>query len=168
MVSRSELDKLVLYMGPDGGNVALEDAVTCIGDSASMTLDDLAFAAASGDIDNLTRLIDRARQEGTTAIAILRVMARHFQRLSLAGGLMAEGKAPDGAMKSLRPPVFFKQTGQFRAQCSRWPLNLLESALESIGDAEKACKSTGAPSDMICGQLLLRIAVLAKRTARRS
>lgn len=167
LVSRSELEKLALYMGDGGGEVSLSDAVTCIGDSANMTLDDLAFAAASGDLEQLTRLIDRVRQEGTTAISILRVLARHFQRLHLASGLIAEGKAPEEAMKSLRPPVFFKQTNVFRAQCTRWTPGRLETTLDSIGQAEAACKTTGAPSDIICGQLLLRTAVLVQRAGRR-
>ena len=41
-------------------------------------------------------------------------------------------------MKSLRPPVFFKQTNAFRAQCARWTTGRLESTLESIGQAEAA------------------------------
>jgi len=168
LVSRSELEKLALYMGSGGGEVSLTDAVTCIGDSATMTLDDLAFAAASGDIEQLTRLIDRVRQEGTTAISILRVLARHFQRLHLASGLIAEGKSPDEAMKSLRPPVFFKQAMVFRSQCTRWSTSWLETTLDSIGAAEAACKTTGAPTDMICGQLLLRTAVLAQRAVRQT
>lgn len=167
LVSRSELEKLALYMGNDGGDVTLADAITCIGDTANMTLDDLAFASASGDLSQLTRLIDRVRQEGTASIAILRVLARHFQRLHLASALIESGKSPELAMKSLKPPVFFKQSNAFRSQCIRWPTDLLEATLESIGQAEAACKTTGAPSDEICGQLLLRTAVLAKRVARR-
>ena len=172
LVSRSELEKLALYMGAGsgdgGGEVTLSDAVACVGDSANMTLDDLAFAAASGDLEQVTRLIDRVRQEGTTAISILRVLTRHFQRLHLACGLMEEGKSPDEAMKSLRPPVFFKQTTAFRAQCSRWTTDGLETLLESIGQAEATCKTTGSPSDIICGQLLLRTAFMARRAGRRA
>ena len=167
LVSRSELEKLALYMGDGGGEVTLSDAVTCIGDSANMTLDDLAFAAASGDLEQLTRLIDRVRQEGTTAISILRVLTRHFQRLHLASGLIAEGRSPEESMKSVRPPVFFKQANTFRAQCTRWTTSRLETTLDSIGQAEAACKTTGAPSDIICGQLLMRIALIAQRAGRR-
>ena len=168
LVSRSELEKLALYKGDGGGEVTLSDAVTCIGDSTGMVLDDLAFAAASGDLVSLTRLVDRVRQEGTNAVAVLRVLARHFQRLSLARGLISEGKSPDDAMKSLRPPVFFKQTAEFRSQCTRWTIDHLETTLDAIGEAEAACKSTGAPGDIICGQLLLRTAVLAQRLGRRA
>jgi len=167
MVSRSELEKLALYKGDGGGEVTLSDAVACVGDSASMALDDLAFATASGDLEQVTRLMDRVREEGTTAVSILRMLARHFQRLHLASGQIAEGKSPAEAMRSLRPPVFFKQADAFRAQCTRWTTDLLEMTLESIGQAEAACKTTGAPSDVICGQLILRTAVLARRAARR-
>jgi DNA polymerase-3 subunit delta len=166
LVTRSELEKLTMYMGDGGGEITLSDAVACVGDSANMTLDDLAFAAASGDLDQVTRLIDRTQQEGATAISVLRVMTRHFQRLHLARGLMEEGKSPEEAMKSLRPPVFFKQTSAFRAQCSRWTADGLATMLELFGQAEAACKTTGAPSDLICGQLLLRTAIMARRTGR--
>jgi len=81
---------------------------------------------------------------------------------------MEEGKSPDEAMKSLRPPVFFKQTTAFRAQCARWTTGGLETTLESIGQAEASCKTTGTPSDIICGQLLLRTAFMARRAGRRA
>jgi DNA polymerase-3 subunit delta len=161
MVSRSELEKLRLYMG-EGGEVTLEDAIACIGDSASMTLDDIAFAAASGNIDRLTHLMDRARREGLAAIGILRAVARHFQRLHLASGSVDEGKSADVAIKSLRPPVFFKQADIFRGQVRIWPTGRLGQALVSLSEAEVQCKTTGMPTDTICDQTLLRLGATAR------
>lgn len=165
MISRSELEKLALYAG-DNGRVTLEDASACVGDSAAMTLDDIAFAAASGDQATLSRAIDRACQEGTSPVAILRVVCRHFQRLQLAAARAAAGESFDSAMKSLRPPVFFKRAGEFRAQLGRWPAADLAHALEVLTEAEIACKTTGTPAEAVCGRALMRLAGRAGAASR--
>ena len=161
MISRSELDKLRMYIG-EGGEVSLDDAIACIGDSASMALDDIAFATAAGNIDRLTHLMDRARREGLAAISILRAVARHFQRLQLVSGSIDEGGSIESAMKSLRPPVFFKQVDVFRSQVRIWPTSRLGLAIASLLNAEVQCKSTGMPVDTICDQTLLRLGAIAQ------
>jgi len=165
LVSRSELDKLCLYMGAGGGEVTLADAAACVGDSAAMTLDDIAFAVGGGDIGGLPRLLDRAYHEGVAAVGVLRAVSRHFQRLHLAACQVADGKPVDIALKSLRPPVFFKQADGFRAQLRHWPALRLGDALESLGEAEIDCKTTGLPAEAMCNQALLRLATLGRRLA---
>jgi DNA polymerase-3 subunit delta len=164
MINRSELEKLALYAGADG-EVALDDAVTCIGDSGESTMEDVAFAAAAGNGIELWRSLGRAYAEGASPIAVLRVALRHFDRLHVAAGLIAGGAAADEAMKSLRPPVFFKREEAFRGQLRRWRKRDLEAALAALGEAEIGCKSTGLPAESICGQVLARIANRARASA---
>lgn len=161
LVSRSELEKLALYVG-DGNEATLQDAAACVGDSAAMTLDDLAFAAAGGDTDRLSRMLERAWREGAQAVTVLRAAARHLQRLHLAAGLLAEGKPADAAMKALKPPVFFRQTDAFRAQLRRWPPAALMAALARLTEAEVLCKTTGMPAETVCAQALFRLAATAR------
>jgi len=163
MVSRSELEKLKLYKGSEAGEVTLSDAISCVGDTANLTLEDLAFAAAGGDLKTVSRLLDRTRQEGIAIITILRAVGRHFQRLHLASGQIANGQSPEQAMKALKPPVFFKRLQSFRLQSRRWSITKLEAVIASITQAETSCKSTGSPDELICGQLLLRITVIGQR-----
>lgn len=166
MVSRTELEKLSLYMAGHE-EVSLDDAMACVGDSAAMTLDDLIFAAAGGNLAALPRLLDRSAQEGVEPIAILRAAGRHFQRLHATAGLMAEGMPSDGALKALRPPVFFRQADAFRAQMRIWGRSDLNRALDWITEAERQCKSTGMPAETICSQMLLRLAASARALAGR-
>lgn len=166
MVSRSELEKLALYVG-DGNEATLADAAACVGDSAAMTVDDLAFAAAGGDIDGLARMIERAWREGATAVGILRACARHVQRLHAVATLVAEGRPPDAAMRTLRPQVFYKQADAFRAQVRRWPPAALGGVLDRLTEAEVQCKTTGLPAEAVCAQALLRLATAARARARR-
>ncbi len=162
LVSRAELEKLALYVG-DGRTAVLADAVACVGDSAVMTLEDVAFAAGAGDHGDLVRKLTRAFHEGATPVGVLRVVMRHFQRLHFAAGRIAGGEAADGVMRSLRPPVFFKRADEFRIQLRRWSAGRLAAALEVLTETEIQCKSTGLPAHEACGQALLRIASAAQR-----
>ncbi len=161
-LTRSELDKLALYMGGPG-RVTYEDAITCVGDSASMSLDDLALAAADGDQATVQRVLDRLLSEGTNAVAILRALSRHFLRLHLAAGHLAQGKSVDQALGQLRPPVHFKATPRMKGQVQRWALDRIATALDLLLAAEMDCKSTGLPADEICGRALMQIARAAGR-----
>lgn len=163
LLSRAELEKLALYVG-DGETASLADAVACVGDSAVMTLEDIAFAAGGGKHSDLVRKLARAYQEGATPVSVLRVAARHFQRLHFAVARIAGGEAADGVIRSLRPPVFFKRTDDFRAQLRAWSAGRLGAALDVLTEAEIQCKSTGLPAQEVCGQALLRIASAAQRT----
>ncbi len=167
LVSRSELEKLCLYMGPEGGEVTLTDAAACVGDSATMTLDDISFAVGGGDLGGLPRLLDRAHHEGAAPVGVLRAVSRHFQRLHLAASAIEGGRPIEGALKELRPPVFFKQADQFRAQLCHWPSQRLGDALDALGEAEVACKTTGLPAGAVCNQALLRLTTLGRRLAAR-
>ena len=114
-VTRREIEKLALYKGAATGEdsvIRLEDVLACVGDSASISLDDLAFALGDGDAAGLERSLQRSLQEGANPVAILRAAARHLQRLHLVAALLGQGSDPAGAMKRLRPPVFWKLTAR--------------------------------------------------------
>jgi DNA polymerase-3 subunit delta len=163
-LTRSELDKLVLYVGKaGGGRVTLADAATVVGDSAERTLDDLASAVAGGDLPALLRDLDRAFGEGTSPIAILRGVARHVQRLHLLRGYMAEGIAAADAIKRLRPPVFWKEAGALARQAEAWSGERLAWALGRLLETEANCKRTGAPQALLCERALSEIAARAAR-----
>jgi len=165
MITRGELEKLALYVG-DGATATLADALACVGDSAAMTLEDVAFAAGGGRPDDLARALSRAFQEGAGAVAVLRMTARHFQRLHQARNLLAAGATPATAIAALRPKVFFKREDAFRAQLRTWSETSLAGALESLTQAEVDCKTTGFPAEAVCGQALMALGARARRQQR--
>lgn len=169
LVSRSELQKLVLYKGAggNGAEVDLEDAVACVGDSAALSLEDLAFSVAGGDQAALDRALGRSLAEGASPVAVLRAAARHLQRLHLASGLRDGGADVDSALKRLRPPVFFKRVGAFKGQLRHWNTERIARALDILIEAERDCKTTGMPAEALCGRALMRIAQAAIAGARR-
>lgn len=162
MITRGELEKLALYVG-DGATATLADAQACVGDSAAMALEDVAFAAGGGRPDDLARALSRAFQEGASAVAVLRMTGRHFQRLHQAANLLAAGETPETAIDALRPRVFFKREAAFRAQLQTWQQTSLARALESLTQAEVDCKTTGTPVEAVCGQVLMALSARARR-----
>ncbi|MEM7223036.1 MAG: DNA polymerase III subunit delta [Pseudomonadota bacterium] len=162
-LTRRELEKLALYMGPDAKRIELEDAETCVGDSSLLAFDDLANAVAEGDLDGLERRLARSFQEGGNPVALLRAIARHFQRLHLVAGHRDQGLALGEATKRLRPPLFWKQREPFERQCRTWSASRLAAALESLLAAEAACKQTGQPAELIAARCLWSLAANARR-----
>jgi len=157
LVTRNELDKLALYVGP-GKTATIDDARALIGDSADIGFDDLVNATASGDLAELERARARLDGEGIPAVAQLRAVQRHFTRLHLCAGMIAGGRDEKGAMMALRPPVFWKEEPAFRNQLRRWRGPALSAALSRLLDAEIRCKSAGAPAELIAAQCFMALA----------
>ncbi len=168
MMARSEIEKLALYMDAGPGKagerrVGLEDVQAAIGDSASLlSLDDPAWAAASGDFSTLDRALGRLFAEGMAAVAILRATQRHFQRLHWVQAEIAAGANTESAVKALKPPVFFKMQTVFTGQIRQWPPAQLRQALERLVEAEAECKRTGMPDETLTARVLFQLAAMAR------
>lgn len=165
-VTRNELEKLACYVGRPGP-VSLEDAMACVGDAAAVTLDDVVYAAASGDVRRMDQTLTRAFSEGIQTIAVIRAAIRHFQRLHLVAGQVDRGTSLEKAMAALRPPPLFTVADRFRSQVRQWPSGRIAHALNLLTEAEINCKSTGMPAEAICTRALLRIAQAARSPASR-
>ncbi|MGY8985081.1 MAG: DNA polymerase III subunit delta [Sphingomonadales bacterium] len=167
LISRSELEKIVLYAGDRIDRVIkLEDVITLIGDSATLTLNDIASATTGGDLKRLDQLLERAQSQGENAIAIIRALSRRLQQFHLVKGLIEAGQPIDSAIGKLRPPLFFKEKDIFRNQLFLWSSQKLGKALLLLSDAELGCKTTGNPDTAITSRACIQIALAAKAKRR--
>jgi DNA polymerase III subunit delta len=162
-VSRQELEKLALYLGPDARRVSLGDVEAVIGDSSALTLEDLAFAVADRDGAAIERCYARALAEGSEEVAILRAVARHLLRLHQ----VAPAQDPRAAMKALRPPVFFKMESRFLAQLRDWKPAALGEALDRLIRAETLIKTNARPKAALAQRALLELAGILREGQRR-
>ncbi len=165
-VTRSELEKLALYVG-QGGQVDLAAAEHCVGDLAGLSLEDALFAATAGDIAETDRALELAMAEGTAPVALLRGTLMHLQKLQRARAAMAAGASASEASKAVRPPVFFKREPAFTKALRLWPEPALEAAAARVWEAERACKRTGTPAETLCRSVLLGLAQRAAQQQRR-
>lgn len=167
LVSRSELDKVIMYkLGDDDCSVSLDLVTKLVGDTANLALHDIANAVASGNVKGLDILLERALIQGENAIAILRTLQRRLTQLHLVKGMIEDGNSVDDAMKQLRPPLFFAERDIFKGQLMRWTKTRLSQALAIILDAETQCKTTGMPDTSIANRVCARLATSAARAAR--
>lgn len=166
-LTRREVEKLILYKGnaagpnstaAETGEIDLADLRAVIGDVSAYALEDIAFAVGAGDLSSLERLLARAFAEGLQPVSILRQVARHFDRLMLAGAHFGAGAAEQAALAKLRPPVFWKQRGVFAAQARAWRPAALKSGLARLIAAEADCKTTGLPAETMAARALLGLA----------
>ncbi len=157
LLTRAELEKLMLYAG-DGGSIELDEARAVIADSAALSLDDALLAAAEGDCAALDRALARVFQEGGSPVTIIRALLRHLQRLHLLAARIAGGGTVEETIRAARPPIFFKQQDSYRRQLSRWSETRLRRALERVAEAEFRMKLTGLPAETICREAMFALA----------
>lgn len=163
---RQELDKLLLYKGNTEYPITVGDVEAVIGDVRASVLGDLAMAVGSGNLPLMMAMLSRARAEDLNAVAILRAVQRHFDRLLTVQAAVSHGTRIEDAMKRLRPPVFFKQADGFARQVRVWPVGHINRALGLLLEAERDCKSGLAIDVALYERALTQITQVARRQNR--
>jgi DNA polymerase-3 subunit delta len=165
-VARRELEKLALYVGP-GGAVDVVAARHCVGDLSGLSIEDALFAATDGDVAGTDRALELAMAEGATPVGVLRAALLHLQRFVRVRVLVDCGDGVGEAVKTLRPPVFFRREAVFVRSVRLWPAAALGHAVQRVWDAERACKRTGSPAETLCRNAVLGVAQRAALARRR-
>ncbi len=165
-VARSEIEKLVTYMGSNR-NITVDDVMACVGSSAALSLDDLSKLVASGMYAEADRILTFVLSEGVQAVTVLRTLQNYFTRLSITRARVDRGENIEVAMKKLRPEVFWKHKAAFESQVMGWSAESLQQALALLMSVEAKCKQTGADPHIICGRAILSLAQTGARSLRR-
>ena len=76
---------------------------------------------------------------------------------------MKKGNNFDSSIKSLRPPVFWKDKDSFQKHCLKWPLKSIEKNLFELMEAEISCKLNSKIANLKCEQSIILIASKGKR-----
>lgn len=170
MRARMEIEKLILYMGPVDRNgiaasnvqqkmVTLDDAQKSCGDAGTQSIDDLVYSYMENKTQQTMHSYGRLAAEDTPVMILIRSLQNHVLRLHGVKTLLELHNQPlDVAMKSLQPPVFFKQADQFTAQVRKFSLVQLRRLLAEINDLEAKTKQSGMPVDTLMRQFLLKSA----------
>lgn len=156
-VARSEVEKLITYIGKDKKNITLEDVIACVGNSAALSLDHLARHVASGQFAEADRILSHVLSEGLPAVTVLRNLQNHFMRLHITKARMQKGETMEAAMMKLRPAVFFKVKPAFEAQLNGWTMGQMEQALTLLTGVEAKCKQTANDPQTLCSRAVLSL-----------
>jgi DNA polymerase-3 subunit delta len=172
-LSRSELEKLVLYKGipgkdasPAARTVTYDDAVAIVGDTAAIGLDAAIYAAFDGDYTGLDRALDRVFAEGMAPASAVRGFLRHTTLLHLLAGTVEAGRSVDDALRRIWPKPHFTRIPALHRQARAWPTLRLAELLDLLLEAEVQCKTTGLPDEAIVRRATLRVAQGARNIQR--
>lgn len=165
-VARSEIEKLITYMGGQR-DIGLQDVIACVGSSAALSLDDLSKHVASGLYAEADRILSFVLSEGLPAVTVLRTLQNYFTRLSITRARIDRGENIEAAMKKLRPEVFWKHKAAFEAQVTGWSAEALQQALALLMSVEAKCKQTGSDPQILCSRAILSLAQTGARGLRR-
>ncbi len=161
-VARAEIERLVLWLGPGSGAQAgaaeLEDF---LGVEPEASLYDAAADAFGGRLLPAFTALRRAKAEGEGGVGAVRALSSHAQKLRRALVLQAGGRSPAEAAKM--SGVFWKAEREFLRQLARWRLSDLDTLQPEILDCDRACKSAGAPDDLLAERLAMTVAGRARR-----
>ncbi len=160
-LSRGEIEKLALYAtGKTAIDVADVDAI--VGDASELALDRIITAAASGQSAKTVTEFSRAISAGESAQTIILATERYFHRLHRVRAAIDRGKSLDDAVRSLRPPIHFKQKDAFSAQLRMWTGPKLLNGLSAIASTAKSARLAASLEDAHAERLLLGLARLAR------
>ena len=167
-ITRSEIDKLILYAGPKTVRpgpctVTLDDVNACLADSTADATFEVWDRAAGGDAKGLSEALFRAEGAGANLLGILRISQNKLWRLLKAAKMVEGGQPASAAMKALRPPVFYGEQPAFQRQLKAWDARRLEAAAADLLAADLAAKRTGAPQREVVERALLSVASRARR-----
>ena len=161
-LSRGEVEKLALFAHGQS-TIDLDDIAAVVGDAAAMSLDDVVIACADGDAAAAFVAFDRALSSGQSVQAVLSAFQRYFAKLHRVRVDCDSGKTLEAAVKSLRPPIHFKQARQFTGQCRAWPLHLLERVIHRVQKVGGQSRLLAPLEHELLGQLIVEVVSLRRR-----
>jgi DNA polymerase-3 subunit delta len=161
-VARQEIERLALFLGPGSGVSANpKDLESFLGVEPEASLSDAAADAFGGRLAEAQAGLRRAAAEGAAGPAAVRAMGLHLGRLRRTLTLAKSGAGLQEAAKA--SGVFWKQEREFLRQARTWTLPELDRLQPDVLSADRACKTTGSPDQLIAERLALQIAGRAKR-----
>jgi DNA polymerase-3 subunit delta len=162
-LNRQEIEKLALFAGP-GEELTEEMVLTCLGDNAEATNEEVILSSADGDYEGLMLNLSRIWENGSDPVSVIRSAQRHFQRLHYVLSAINTGVSVDTALKQLRPPIFWRTTSRFKSQLYIWSLEFIESSLLRLTEAEISVIKGSIPGSLACDRALLAISQFAKKS----
>ncbi len=164
-ISKSELEKLMLYMG-NNKNITQADAAACIGDASAQSVDVLIQAIAGGKHALVQEKLAALFQAGQSEVALIRAAGSYFQKLLLAKSRCLQGASIEQSVAQVVPKLNFKMEPEFKRQLAAWDEKNLIQALCLIEKGEKDCKTSAYVPSVMCAQLFLYLTQAGKRQCR--
>ena len=163
MVSKSELEKIEIFYKGSKNKIELEEVKDLLNDSSSQNINKMNESVMFGNTSKSSKIMNKLLLEGTSPISLIRSLSNYLLRIKQTKIEMKKGNNFDSSIKSLRPPVFWKDKDSFQKHCLKWPLKSIEKNLFELMEAEISCKLNSKIANLKCEQSIILIASKGKR-----
>jgi DNA polymerase-3 subunit delta len=160
--SRSELQKLALYVG-DKGRVEVDDVIAVSADASALALDALVDAAFAGRPAEVETQFGKARAAGTYPGAIVSAALRQALQLHKARIGIDAGGNVERAMYAFVPPVHFRRKPLVEAALANWTGARLERVISQLADTMLDTRRRAGLAEALTERALLSIAQQARK-----
>ena len=158
IMAMNAVEKIITYIGNDRNAVSMEDVIACAEDSSELFMSDLIKSCLKGDIVKSDFLLKRLLSEGIVPVAICRAIYNYLDRIAIAKTYIENGDSIDSAIQKLRPPVFWKEKAEFRANLNLWPISEIIRLQKHVMKEEASLKETTISANLIIDRLIFNIA----------
>ena len=159
MISKNEIEKLILLYAENDQIPELENIKLIFNDNPDLGLNKISQLAFSGQPKKVSVNLNKIFAEGVSPVAIIRVMLNYVLRIQTTQIALKKTNDFDSAIKSLKPPVFWKDKDNFKLHCKKWPINQTILNFNLLVDTELNCKSDYNLTNILCERALINIAV---------
>jgi DNA polymerase-3 subunit delta len=141
MISKNEIEKLILLYAENDQIPELENIKLIFNDNPDLGLNKISQLAFSGQPKKVSVNLNKIFAEGVSPVAIIRVMLNYVLRIQTTQIALKKTNDFDSAIKSLKPPVFWKDKDNFKLHCKKWPINQTILNFNLLVDTELNCNS---------------------------
>ena len=142
----NEIKKLVIYIKTTKNDII--NALSILIDNNSKDLNNLVYLLASKKRNDFWKEFLKVQKTFSDEVKFINIFSKHLEKILFVKDKILLGSAPASAMRSLRPPIFFKQEEVFLSQLNLWNLENLRKIMKelhfcqmSILNNEKSSKS---------------------------
>lgn len=150
-----ELEKIALYKGDDK-KLTPEDIVACLAYSGEASIDNLINSIVSKNLHKKAAQMNNILHSDMNFMLIIRSLLNFFNKLLQVHNISYQkGISLQGAVQTLKPPLFFKARDNMLLACKNFSLPQTKLVINRLIELERRCKS-GANPQLLLQHFLLR------------
>ncbi|MCL2567521.1 MAG: DNA polymerase III subunit delta [Alphaproteobacteria bacterium] len=153
-ITNMELEKIALFAA-DSKNITAINVEALIANNSLNAVDKFVYALFDFNADFAYSMVNPLLEENNS-IVLLRGILTHVQKLLLVKILMENGASIDVAIKEIKPPIFFAQLNNFKAQVQAWSLFNLKKLLRQIIYLEIDLKTNSSIDELLFKDIILK------------
>ncbi len=156
----NEIEKIIIFI-KNGQRLNEKSFLKITNFNNHFDLESLIYAIVSGDLGKLDFLFEIKKGNNFPNITIINSLVNHLYKLIYFKEKYKLTGSKQVALKSIKPPIFFKYEAEFIDQSKFWSISHIEIILKKLFTAEKRLKTKANPDFM--NFIFLSIAQSANR-----